>query len=47
MDFAEQMKLAMQKKNITQSELSSMTGISKSGISQYLSGKKSSEGKHS
>lgn len=39
MDFADKLRFAMQKKGISQSELSSITGISKSGISQYLSGK--------
>lgn len=36
--FAQQLKSAMQERGVTQSELSVKTGISKSGISQYLSG---------
>lgn len=39
MSFASNLKRAMAERNITQSELSAITGISKSGISQYLSGK--------
>lgn len=37
--FDEILKQAMQEKGITQTALSAATGISKSGISQYLSGK--------
>ncbi|MBR1739221.1 MAG: helix-turn-helix transcriptional regulator [Ruminococcus sp.] len=37
--FAENLRAAMNEKNITQAELSKRTGISKSFISQYLSGK--------
>lgn len=36
--FAQQLKTAMRERGITQTELSTRTGISKSGISQYLSG---------
>ncbi len=39
MSFASNLKRAMAERNISQSELSAITGISKSGISQYLSGK--------
>mgnify|MGYP002625850665 CR=1 FL=1 len=37
--FAENLRAAMEEKQITQAELSKRTGISKSFISQYLSGK--------
>lgn len=37
--FAENLKAAMEEKNINQAELCKRTGISKSFISQYLSGK--------
>lgn len=37
--FNEILRQAMQEKEITQTALSAATGISKSGISQYLSGK--------
>ncbi len=36
-DFSERLKSAMQKRGITQAELSKLTGIPKSAISQYLS----------
>ncbi len=39
MSFASNLKRAMTERSISQSELSALTGISKSGISQYLSGK--------
>jgi transcriptional regulator with XRE-family HTH domain len=39
MSFSQQMKKAMNDQNITQADLSNITGISRSGISQYLSGK--------
>ena len=39
MNFSERLKKAMDDQGITQAELSALTGISKSGISQYLSGK--------
>lgn len=45
MNFAKNLKKAMEEKNISQSELSVLTGISKSGISQYLSGKYEPKGK--
>lgn len=38
-DFYKQLKKAMQNKGITQSELCKQTGINKSAMSQYLSGK--------
>lgn len=38
MNFNERLKYAMEVKNIKQVELVERTGISKSGISQYLSG---------
>jgi transcriptional regulator with XRE-family HTH domain len=37
--FNQNLKRAMDERNITQSELAALTGLSKSGISQYLSGK--------
>lgn len=37
--FSEKLKKAMQDLNITQKQLVGMTGINKSSISQYLSGK--------
>jgi transcriptional regulator with XRE-family HTH domain len=37
--FNQNLKRAMDERNISQSELSALTGLSKSGISQYLSGK--------
>lgn len=39
MSFAKNLKKAMATKGITQAELADISGISKSGISQYLSGK--------
>lgn len=39
MNYAEQLKVAMENANVTQVELSARTGIGKSSISQYLSGK--------
>jgi transcriptional regulator with XRE-family HTH domain len=39
MSFSQRVKKAMDEQNITQADLSSMTGIGRSGISQYLSGK--------
>lgn len=39
MSFSKQLKKAMAKSGVTQSELSSRTGICKSAISQYISGK--------
>jgi transcriptional regulator with XRE-family HTH domain len=39
MSFSEQLKKAMAERNISQAELSVLTGIGKSSISQYLSGK--------
>jgi transcriptional regulator with XRE-family HTH domain len=39
MNFAERLKLTMDEKNMSQTELSALTGIGKSSISQYLSGK--------
>ena len=39
MSFSEQLKKAMLERNMTQAELSALTGIGKSSISQYLSGK--------
>lgn len=39
MSFSQQMKKAMTDQNITQADLSNITGISRSGISQYLSAK--------
>lgn len=37
--FAERLKHAMNEAHMSQSELSSKTGITKASISQYLSGK--------
>lgn len=37
--FSEKLKKAMEDLNITQKQLVGMTGINKSSISQYLSGK--------
>lgn len=37
--FSENLKQAMHTREITQTQLSNTTGIAKSGISQYLSGK--------
>lgn len=37
--FSEKLKKAMQDLNITQAQLAELTGIGKSSISQYLSGK--------
>ena len=39
MSFSENLKKVMVDRNISQSELSELTGVAKSGISQYLSGK--------
>lgn len=39
MSFAKNLKKAMDERNMTQVELSALTGIGKSSISQYLSGK--------
>jgi len=39
MDFSQRLKKAMVEQNITQADLSTMTGIGRSGISQYCSGK--------
>lgn len=39
MDFAEKLKQAMQQLGINQAQVVGMTGIGKSSISQYLSGK--------
>ena len=39
MSFSEQLKKAMLERNMTQAELSALTGIGKSSISQYVSGK--------
>lgn len=39
MNYAEQLKAAMESANMTQVELAALTGIGKSSISQYLSGK--------
>lgn len=45
MSFASNLKAAMAAKNISQAELADRSGISKSGISQYLSGKYQPKGK--
>ena len=45
MSFSQRMKKAMDEQNITQADLSSMTGIGRSGISQYLSGKNTPKSK--
>lgn len=37
--FAKNLRVAMEERRITLTELAGITGISKSGISQYLSGK--------
>jgi transcriptional regulator with XRE-family HTH domain len=39
MSFSEKLKQAMKEKNMSQADLSALTGIGKSSISQYLSGK--------
>lgn len=39
MSFAKNLKKAMEERNMSQTKLSSLTGIGKSSISQYLSGK--------
>ena len=39
MNFSKQLKKAMEARNISQLELSEQTGIGKSSISQYISGK--------
>lgn len=39
MKFSDRLKQAMEEKNVSQAELSTLTGIGKSSISQYLSGK--------
>ncbi|WP_242986499.1 helix-turn-helix domain-containing protein [Vallitalea guaymasensis] len=39
MSFAKNLKKAMDERNMSQVELSALTGIGKSSISQYLSGK--------
>ena len=39
MSFASKLKSAMDEQRVTQTELSKLTGIGKSSISQYLSGK--------
>ena len=39
MDFAKNLKAVMNEQNINQSDLSNLTGIGKSSLSQYLSGK--------
>lgn len=39
MSFATNLKAAMEERRVSQSELSALTGIGKSSISQYLSGK--------
>lgn len=39
MSFASNLKTAMDERKVSQSELSALTGIGKSSISQYLSGK--------
>lgn len=40
MYFAENLKIAMESKGINQTQLSELTGLSKSAISQYVSGKR-------
>ena len=37
--FSKNLKAVMDERNMTQARLSTMTGVGKSGISQYLSGK--------
>lgn len=39
MTFAQRLKLALDEKNMTQAELSALSGIGKPSISQYCSGK--------
>lgn len=39
MSFANNLKTAMEQRNMSQSELSALVGVGKSSISQYLSGK--------
>ena len=39
MSFAHNLKIIMQEKNLSQTDLSILTGIGKSSLSQYLSGK--------
>ena len=39
MSFAKRLQIAMDNRQITQTQLSGMTGISKASISQYLAGK--------
>lgn len=39
MSFASRLRQAMNERNLSQSELSTLTGIGKSSISQYLSGR--------
>lgn len=39
MSYSKRLKQAMAERNMTQAELSALTGIGKSSISQYLSGK--------
>lgn len=39
MSFSKNLKKAMEERNMSQAELSALTGIGKSSISQYLSGK--------
>ena len=39
MSFSEQLKKVMLERNMNQAELSALTGIGKSSISQYISGK--------
>ena len=45
MSFARNLKTIMKERDISQAELSALSGISKSGISQYLSGKYEPKGK--
>lgn len=37
--FSKNLKAVMDERNMTQTQLSALTGVAKSGISQYLSGK--------
>ncbi|MPM39329.1 hypothetical protein SDC9_85962 [bioreactor metagenome] len=39
MSFSDRLKQVMEEKNMSQAEISALTGIGKSSISQYLSGK--------
>lgn len=39
MSYSDNLKQAMEERNMSQAELSALTGIGKSSISQYLSGK--------